>query len=89
MTRHMNLLRIPLPEAWPQSIKVAMLHVIALAQYAIAHTRGWAVNSPIARIRLKAENERLKQIVALLTEESRIKDAVPVQRLLRFLVRTI
>ena len=51
MTKHMNLPRIPLPGAWPQSIKVAMLHVIALAQYAMAHTRGWAVNSPIARER--------------------------------------
>ncbi len=51
-----------------------MLNVIALAQYAAASTRSWAVNSPIARQRLKAENDQLRQEVALLTEEIRIKD---------------
>ena len=52
-----------------------MLHVIALAQYAMAYTRSWAVNSPVARHRLQAENDQLKQLAALLTEEIRIKDA--------------
>ncbi|MCP4249283.1 MAG: transposase family protein [bacterium] len=52
-----------------------MLHVIALAQYAVAYTRGWAVNGRIGRVRLKAENDQLRQQVALLTEEIRIKDA--------------
>ena len=52
-----------------------MLHVIALAQYAMTYTRSWAVNSPIARQRLQAENDELKQLVAWLTEEIRIKDA--------------
>ena len=52
-----------------------MLHVISLAQFALAYTRGWAVNSQVARVRLKAENDRLRQQVALLTEEVRIKDA--------------
>jgi putative transposase len=52
-----------------------MVHTISLAQYAVAYTRSWAVNSPIVRVRLKAENDRLKQEVALLHEEARIKDA--------------
>jgi transcriptional regulator with XRE-family HTH domain len=52
-----------------------MLHVVSLAQYAIAHTRSWAANCQIARLRLKAENDQLRQHVALLTEELRIKDA--------------
>ncbi|HUU97469.1 MAG TPA: hypothetical protein VM487_17170, partial [Phycisphaerae bacterium] len=52
-----------------------MPHVISLTQYAIAYTRGWAVNGSIARVRLKAENDHLRQEVALLTEEIRIKDA--------------
>ncbi len=52
-----------------------MLNIIALAQYATAYTRSWAVNSPIDRLRLKAENDRLRQKVALLKEEVRIKDA--------------
>jgi len=51
------------------------LHVIALAQYTAAYTRGWAVNGRIARVRLKAENDQLRQEVALLTEEIGIKDA--------------
>jgi hypothetical protein len=52
-----------------------VLHVIALAQYTAAYTRSWAVNGRIARVRLKAENDGLRQQVALLTEEIRIKDA--------------
>ena len=75
MTRHTNSPTIPLPRGWPQSVKVAILHIISLAQFGMAYTRGWAVNSPIARIRLKTENERLKQLLALLKEELRIKDA--------------
>jgi hypothetical protein len=33
---------------------VAILHVISLAQFATAHTRGWAANNINSRIRLKA-----------------------------------
>ena len=66
---------IPLPQTWPESVKSAVLHVISLAQFAAAHTRGWAANSVNARVRLKAENDRLQQEVQLLREEIRIKDA--------------
>jgi putative transposase len=52
-----------------------MLSVIALAQYAAAYSRSWAINGRIARLRLKAENDQLRQEMALLTEEIRIKDA--------------
>ncbi len=75
MVKRTNPLRIRLPKGWHRRVKSAMLHVISLAQYSMAYTRGWAVNSPIARLRLKAENDRLKQHVAFLTEEIRIKDA--------------
>ncbi len=75
MVKHTNPPRIPLPTAWPRRVKSAMLHVVSLAQYAIAHTRSWAANCQIARLRLKAENDQLRQHVALLTEELRIKDA--------------
>ena len=75
MSKYENQRGIPLPRSWPRRVKSAMLHVIALAQYAVTYTRGWAVNSPIARQRLKAENDRLRQEMALLTEELRIKDA--------------
>jgi hypothetical protein len=52
-----------------------MLHVIALGRYAAAYTRSWAVNGRIARGRLKAENDGLRQQVAVLTEEIRISAA--------------
>ncbi len=67
--------RTPLPDGWCGRVRSVMLGVISLAQYAMAATRSWAVNSPIARLRLKAENDELRQQVAFLTEEMRIKDA--------------
>ena len=75
MARHQNPGNIPLPRKWPQHANAALLHVLALAQYAVAYTRGWAANARIDRVRLKAENDRLQQEVALLTEEIHIKDA--------------
>ena len=45
MEKQTNPSGIPLPRGWPQCVKSAMLHVISLAQFALAHTRGWAVNS--------------------------------------------
>jgi len=41
----------------------------------MAYTRGWAANSPNARVRLKAHLDRANQEVALLREQIRIKDA--------------
>ena len=66
---------IPLPSGWAKNVKSAVLHVISLAHYTIVATRGWAANSINARVRLAAENERLKQETELLREEIRIKDA--------------
>jgi len=82
MEKHKNPSGIPLPRGWPQCVKSAMLHVISLAQFALAYTRGWAANSQVARVRLKAANDQLRQHVALLTEErptnrhSDVKNAV-------------
>ena len=66
---------IPLPSLWTDTVRSAVLHVISLAQFAAARTRGWAANSVNARVRLKTENDRLQQQVQLLREEIRIKDA--------------
>ena len=66
---------IGLPRLWKRSVKSAVLQTISLAQFALAYTRGWAANSINARIRLKAEHDRLQQEVQLLREEIRIKDA--------------
>jgi transposase InsO family protein len=71
--------RIPLPASWPPHARSALLHAIALGHFGLVYIRSWCENSPIARVRLAGENERLKSEVALLREELRIKDA----RLLR------
>jgi len=67
--------RIPLPKSWTSHVRSAMLHVISLAQFATVYTRSWAVDSVNGRVRLKVENSRLRQEVALFEEEIRIKDA--------------
>jgi transposase InsO family protein len=50
----------------------------------LTSTRSWAVNNWNARVRLTAENDRLRQELALLQEEMRIKDSrmlrIPAQR---------
>ena len=61
--------RIPLPKGWTSHVRSAVLHVIALAQYATVYTRSWAANSLNDRVRLKAENDRLSQEIAFLEEE--------------------
>ncbi len=66
---------IPLPRSWTKHVRSAMLHVVSLAQYATVYTRSWAVDSRNGRVRLKVENDRLRQEVTLLREEILIKDA--------------
>ena len=66
---------VPLPTSWPKHARAATLHVISLAHFVLTHVRGFAVNSPIHRVRLAAERDRLDSEVALLREEIRIKDA--------------
>ena len=65
----------PLPPRWTDSVKSAVLQVISLAKHAAVYTKSWAANSSNARVRLKAENDRLTEEVELLREELRIKDA--------------
>ena len=45
MVRRKNSSKLTLPDGWPGQVRSAMLHVTSLAQYALASTRGWAVNS--------------------------------------------
>ena len=63
------------PNSGPPRSKSAVLQVISLAQYAAAYTRGWAANSPNARVRLKAEKDRSEAELEQTREEMRIKDA--------------
>ena len=64
-----------LPKNWKRCVRSAVLNVISLAQFSIAYGRGWAANSINARVRLKADNDRLREEVSLLREEMRIKDS--------------
>ena len=75
MSRDLPFSAVCSSRGWPRSLKSAVLHVISLAQFAIAYTRGWAANSPNARIRLSDEKRRLTAEIALLREQIRIKDA--------------
>ena len=65
---------IPLPPDWPQQTKSGIVHAIALAHFVLTYVRGWCANSRIARVRLAAERDILRNEVALLQEERRIKD---------------
>ena len=74
MATHKSARSVPLPDGWPGRVKSTMLNVLSLAQYAMAHTRSWAADSRNARLRLKAQVDRLEQLTTLGTEEMRIKD---------------
>ena len=63
--------RISLPKSWPVRVRTAILHVIALAQFATAHTRSWAANSVNSRIRLQAERDRALEELLRKCEETR------------------
>ena len=74
MPRPKTIPQTPLPKAWSTQVKSAVLHVIALAQYALIYSRSWAADGSNQRVRLRAECDRLEQEAALLREEIRIKD---------------
>lgn len=65
----------PLPKVWPAFVKKAVLTAISLATMAVTYSRAWCANSPLARVRLKAERDAANEEIVLLKEEIRIKDA--------------
>ena len=67
--------RIPLPRNWRSHVKSAVLHTISLAHFAVTQARGMAAGHIRRRVRLAAQNGRLKEECELLREEIRIKDA--------------
>jgi putative transposase len=75
MARSPRSPKVRLPKSWSSHVRSALLHVIALAQYAVIYTRGWAAESCNACVRLRATMEQLLQEVALLKTEIHIKDA--------------
>jgi hypothetical protein len=66
---------IPLPRSWPRRIRSAVLQAISLAHYSLTCARARAAHNSNALVRLRQENDRLRQEVSLLGEEVRIKDA--------------
>jgi len=73
-----------LPKGWPHRVRSAVVHAISMSNVAFAVTRSQAENHFNARVRIQAENDRLRREVSLLTEEIRIKDSrmerIPPQR---------
>jgi hypothetical protein len=51
--------KVALPKKWPRLAKSAIVHAIALAHLVVTHVRGWCADSPLKRVRLAAECERL------------------------------
>ena len=66
---------ILLPKTWPKQVKTAILNVVSLAHFSLIHSRAWAANSPIQRVRLTAERDQAMTKATLLEEIARIKDA--------------
>ncbi len=66
---------IPLPSSWPANVCHSVIAAVGLAWVSMTHVRGWAINSPIERLRLKAENERLLGRLAVVEAENRILKA--------------
>ena len=79
---------VPLPKDWPEHIRLAVIHSIALARRAITYSRSFAINSSIERVRLAGQLDSVENENVLLREEIRIKDArmakLPPQRRPRY-----
>lgn len=70
-----SVYRSAVPTGWPQGMRAAAIHAMSVAHLALVASRGWAGNQRRAIFRVRSENERLRQEVALLQEELRLKDA--------------
>ena len=64
--------RVSVPSMFALTRETPPVYGTLQAQFTMAHTRGWAANSPNSRIRLKADLDRARQEIALLREELRI-----------------
>ena len=66
---------VSLPKAWPDHVRSAILQVVSLVHFAITYARGWTANAINPRARQASEIDRLRAQVAMLQEQTRIKDA--------------
>ena len=66
--------KMPLPKGWKKQVKSSVLHALSLARYCLLVIRGRAVETSRRGTRVALERDHLRQEVALLREELRIKD---------------
>ncbi len=64
MTKHGNPPGIPLPAGWSQHARSAMLHIISLAQFALAYTRvhDQEINAVFVADVVKRADIRMRQL---------------------------
>jgi len=67
--------KLALPRRWPHRVRSAVVRAVSIAKVAFTATRSHAEHHFDARVRLQAENDRLRREVSLLLEELRVKDA--------------
>ena len=60
---------------FPKNVRQSILHVISVAHWALIHTRSWAADSPLQRVRLAGLLDQANNEGSLLREELRIKDS--------------
>ena len=65
----------PLPRGWTKTTRSGVLHAMSLAFTALTHAWGSAATSRRRNTRLRANLDRAETEIALLKEESAIKDA--------------
>jgi putative transposase len=59
----------------PKNVRQIVLNVISLAHFSLIHSRSWAANSPIERVRLAAQRDQAIAKATQGEEISRVKDA--------------
>jgi len=68
-------LTVALPRSWPERVQLALLTALALAHRGMIAVRGWCADSRLARVRLKAEVDRLRFELEVEREIARLNDA--------------
>jgi transposase InsO family protein len=63
---------VRLPRGWADHVKSAFVHAVSLAHASLVVARGWCLDSPIVRVRLRAQLDAARAEEALLKEELRI-----------------
>jgi hypothetical protein len=83
MTENQDAPKTLLPRGWSKQVRAAVLHVISLAQYAAAYTRGWAADIPRLARDLRNELPEVKgfserNIKLMLAFFREYRDAAPI-----------